>query len=353
MSQHRTQPWIKDARFDSVFILLPPFLSLLVVCLLPGIFKSTSEMPLSAWVILVLFIDVAHVYSTLFRTYFNPARFNSKRSLMVLVPILCYLVGVLLHGIDGLLFWRVLAYLAVFHFVRQQYGFMRLYSRGEDLPRWSKQIDTLAIYSATIYPIIYWHCHPDRNFNWFVDGDFLLKGTATVSSFAAIVYYSILSIYFFKELFFISKKGSVNIPRNLLIIGTTVSWYFGIIYFNGDLAFTLLNVVAHGIPYMALIWTTGKKEELRQPKNSYPSRMAFVKKYGAVFFILSLVALAYLEEGLWDGLIWREHHTVFGIFSALPSVDNHYLLALLVPLLALPQSTHYVLDAFIWRRKDG
>jgi hypothetical protein len=28
------------------------------------------------------------------------------------------------------------------------------------------------------------------------------------------------------------------------------------------------------------------------------------------------------------------------------------LLALLVPLLALPQATHYVLDGWIWRRRD-
>jgi hypothetical protein len=29
----------------------------------------------------------------------------------------------------GAVFWSVLAYIAVFHFIPQQYGFMRLYAR--------------------------------------------------------------------------------------------------------------------------------------------------------------------------------------------------------------------------------
>ncbi len=63
-----------------------------------------------------------------------------------------------------------------------------------------------------------------------------------------------------------------------------------------------------------------------------------------------IAGFAYLEEGLWDGLVWREHGAVFGWFQALPDVSRAAWLAWLVPLLALPQSTHYVLDGFIWRR---
>lgn len=32
-----------------------------------------------------------------------------------------------------------------------------------------------------------------------------------------------------------------------------------------------------------------------------------------------------------------------------PPIDTHRALALLVPLLSVPQMTHYVLDAVIWR----
>lgn len=69
-------------------------------------------------------------------------------------------------------------------------------------------------------------------------------------------------------------------------------------------------------------------------------------------FLGVLGLLAYAEEGLWDGLVWREHASAFGWFQQLPAVENHVWLTLLVPLLALPQATHYVLDGFIWRRNS-
>lgn len=354
MSQQNKQHfWINNPLYDGLFILSPPFVSLLIVWLLPGVFRQTAAMPVGAWVLLVLFVDVAHVYSTLFRTYFDPVRFQRQRSLYLLAPVVCYAAGVLLHGIDGMLFWRVLAYLAVFHFIRQQYGFMRLYARKESAGRLARLIDTLVIYYATIYPLLYWHLTPGRNFNWFIDGDFWQGNAAGVLRAATWLYYLLVAVYVVKETGLSLKNKNFNLPKNLVIAGTLVSWYFGIVYFNGDLAFTLLNVVSHGIPYMALIWYTARREKMPQTIKDHPLRAAVIKRYGVVLFVLMLVLLAYLEEGLWDGLVWRDHGTVFAAFSALPQVSNPYVLALLVPLLSLPQSVHYVLDAFIWRRQDG
>lgn len=134
---------------------------------------------------------------------------------------------------------------------------------------------------------------------------------------------------------------------NLLLLGTAASWYVGIVLFNGDLAFTLLNVVAHGIPYLALVWITSQPAAAPDHKTL---RHWWHGRYGVGLFLGLLFGLAYLEEGIWDGLVWREHAGVFSLFQQLPSVSDSLTLALLVPLLALPQATHYVLDGFIWRR---
>jgi hypothetical protein len=69
----------------------------------------------------------------------------------------------------------------------------------------------------------------------------------------------------------------------------------------------------------------------------------------ALLFIGTIITLSYFEEGLWDSLIWRDHEELFSIFNSLPQVSNHWMLSVLVPLLALPQITHYILDGFIWR----
>jgi hypothetical protein len=67
-----------------------------------------------------------------------------------------------------------------------------------------------------------------------------------------------------------------------------------------------------------------------------------------VIFLATLWLLAYAEELLWDRGIWHERAWLFGA-----AFDPGRLKVLLVPLLALPQATHYVLDGFIWRRKSN
>ncbi|OWP62172.1 hypothetical protein CDA63_15685 [Hymenobacter amundsenii] len=342
------QPWIRSAGFDGLWILAPPFLALLAVAALPPAMRTGPQMPLWAWVCLIVLIDVAHVYSTLFRTYFDRARRRRFRTLLWAVPLACYAAGVALHGLGGgLWFWRVLAYAAVFHFIRQQYGFLRLYSRQEMAPPFSRRLDMVLIYAATLYPLLWWHLSPPRHFNWFIEGDFVQRDWPAGRLGLTVLYGGLLLGYLVKEIRQVRRTGRLNWPRNLLLLGTAASWYVGIVLLNGDLTFTLLNVVAHGIPYLALIWTTSQPASA----TSAPTARAWWQgRYGVLLFLGVLFGLALLEEGLWDGLVWREHSAVFGWFQQLPAVSDSALLTLLVPLLALPQATHYVLDGFIWRR---
>jgi len=353
MRKQSRQAWLNTPASDLVFILSPPFLSLLIVFLFPEPFQQASGIPLAYWVLLILFIDVAHVYSTLYRTYFKRNILRMKTALLTGVPIGCYITGIILYSTDSLLFWRVLAYLAVYHFIRQQYGFMRLYSRSEHAPPYCRWIDTIAIYTATIYPLIFWHLNGDRNFTWFVEDDFFrFEHSSRLSGYFTLAYLTVIVVYLIKELSLIIQSRQFNIPRNLLIAGTFLSWYFGIVYFNGDMAFTTLNVISHGIPYMALIWFFEKKRLNQAPDKSQLTKLISGRS-GILYFLLLLIVLAYFEEGLWDGLVWQEHQNFFAPFAFLPVISEEYLLALLVPLLALPQATHYVLDGFIWRKNSG
>jgi hypothetical protein len=57
--------------------------------------------------------------------------------------------------------------------------------------------------------------------------------------------------------------------------------------------------------------------------------------------------IAYAEELLWDRAVWQERAWLFGEGWSLRAWRGW-----LVPLLAAPQLTHYVLDGFIWKRRD-
>ncbi len=342
----KTTGWILSPAFDVAFILGPGIVISLVVVLLPQSLAMAQEIPLWVWVLAVLGIDVAHVYSTLFRTYFDKEEFAARRTLYTMTPLLALLIGALAYSYDGRLFWRCLAYLAVFHFVRQQYGFMAMYGRAVPQPRWGIWVDRLAIYFATLYPLLYWHLHLPRRFEWFVPGDFVALSGAWFESLGSGLYVASLLAFVGKELAWGVTRGQWNIPKILLLGGTALSWYLGIVYLDGDLTFTLTNVVTHGIPYMALVWGYQRR---KQPALNVGWFRHILQGRFSIAFLLILVGLAYAEEFFWDAFVWRERGAFFLHWLGLPAIQSPELLSLLVPLLAVPQITHYVLDAFIWR----
>jgi hypothetical protein len=334
----RSAPWLGNPLLEVLFILSPAILPVILVLVFKNYF-ITHEVTTWWWVLLVLCIDVSHVYSTLFRFYWDRKTFQSYKHLLLIIPAVSFIVALSLHYYSSLLFWRVLAYIAVFHFVRQQYGFMRLYGRKELKSRWCRLIDNISIYNATIYPLLFWHIRGTDKIAWFVKGDFITLKIESYLPIFTVVYLMIFFVYILKEVFLFINERSFNVPKNLIVAGTYLSWYFGIVAFQGDLIFTLLNVVSHGVPYMALIWIYGKQKT--QSNFSFGMR-------GVLLFLGILFALAYFEENIWDSFIWDDHPEVFLPLVAAP-IESSFLMSLLVSLLILPQVTHYVLDGFIWR----
>lgn len=350
------QSWIYSAAFDLSFILGPAIMVTTIVLIFKDSLQVLQATPPWLWLLLIVGVDVSHVYSTIFRTYLDKEELQKRQALYTLVPLAAWGAGCFLYSIDGFLFWRVLAYLAIFHFVRQQYGFMMVYSRHErGTPSYYKIIDKAAIYSATIYPLIYWHTHT-RIISWFVDGDVPNLPIPILHNIALYLYIVILAAYLLKEIILWRSSGLVNIPRNLLLTGTASSWFIGIVAFDNDIIFTATNVIAHGIPYMALIWVYGNNHHnltSREPSYIFPWIPKIFAPKMLPLYIIPLFLLAFIEEGIWDSLVWKEHFSIFKISALVPPVDSRHTLTWLVPLLVLPQVVHYVLDAFIWRLKDG
>lgn len=339
------QPWLYRPSADLAFVVAPALLVTAAVLVFPQFFTAQTTVPPLLWLFLIVGIDVSHVYSTLFRTYFDAEEFQRYRKPLLLIPPIALAVGLGLTLISPLWFWRIMAYLAVYHFVRQQYGFFSLYARKTDRAKWERWLDGAAIYLSTIFPLVYWHTHP-RSFFWFVKGDFQMLDAPWLSTICQFLWIGALVGYCVKEIYFLKRRG-FNLPKNLILLGTALSWYVGIVAYNGDLTFTATNVVSHGIPYMALIWFYGKKKN-NKPAPLKLRRNIFQLKYLPIFIGL-LLLIAYFEEGIWDGLVWRDHATLFPWAEALPYLADSVLIYLAVPLLAVPQITHYVIDGFIWR----
>ena len=344
MAMNARSRWIHGAPFDLTFIFAPQIAIVVLLLLFPEVVRSLGELPTWLWAALVVGVDVSHVYSTVFRTYLDPRELARRPDLYRITPLIGWVAGVLLYSLEPLYFWRVLAYLAVFHFIRQQYGFMMLYSvKARTGKLW---LDKFAIYAATLYPLLYWHCH-ERRFHWFIADDFYRFSAPAISSLGLFIYVAIIFAYVGAELRSLTMDKTFNLPKNLLLLATGATWWVGIITFNNDIAFTATNIIAHGLPYLALIWIYKRKEARRAHKKS----LLFSPR-GIPLYAVVLLIVAFLEEALWDSVLWREHRELFK-FAWTQARVPEVALALLVPLLMLPQFLHYVYDAFIWRLRDG
>jgi len=338
-------PWIYSPKFDLGAIIGPPIAITAIVLIWGNQIAAIEDTPAWLWILLVLGIDVAHVYSSLFRTYFDKEEFRRRKTLYLVVPAACWLAGIAIYALCGpVIFWSGVAYFAIYHFVRQQYGFLMLYRRNEPKAGLGYRIDQVAIYMATVYPLIYWHTYP-RNFQWFSDFEVLHIPSVWPELVCRVMYIAALGSFLVKEAYRWRTTGELNLVKCLLLIATAAAWGTGIILFNGDLTFTLINIISHGIPYMALIWIYQYRKRASKAHAENRLLKFFQLKY-VPLYIAALIAFAYAEECIWDWFIWREHADIFGSFHvALSAVA----LAVLVPLLTMPQVTHYVLDAYIWR----
>ena len=180
-----------------------------------------------------------------------------------------------------------------------------------------------------------------RNFEWFVQNDFIRLPTI-VETVLFPIYLAALTVYAVKSVYQYVIVGFLNIGKDIVVATTAICWYVGIVYFNSDYAFTVTNILIHGVPYFALIYLYARMKR----ETAGPVYRTLSSNW--LGFLATLWALAYIEELFWHRGVWHEKQWLFG-------GDWNWggLKMWLVPLLALPQLTHYVLDGFIWRKSGN
>ena len=223
----------------------------------------------------------------------------------------------------------------------------RCTARAAERSRAGALIDGAAIYAATVYPLIWWHAHLPRSFAWMLPGDFVSGLPPKVAFAAGVLYVASLGAYVARALLQVSRGALIPWGKHLLLGATAVTWYVGIVATDDDVAFTLGNVLSHGVPYAALVFCFARFSAPREP--GLASRWLAGKPGAAALrFVACLWLLAYAEELLWDRSLWHERPELFGVGAGLGGLEPW-----LVPLLALPQLSHYVLDGLFWRRAQN
>jgi hypothetical protein len=341
--------WIFSPAVDLAVFAGPVALAWALVAAFASAGTLQAPAPLWIFALVVVGCDVSHVWSTVFRAYADPDERARRPRVLAVTPLACFLAGLLLHALGGpALFWRVLAYVAVFHFVRQQWGWMAYAARrageGDRVDRW---LDRLAIDAATLGPLVWWHTRLPRAFAWFRAGDFVPGLPPVVGDVALMLHWGLLALWVARQAQRVVAGQPVNLAKALVLGTTWATWYGGIVWLDSDVAFTLTNVLAHGVPYLALVWWWGHRRFAEAPG----ARVAgLFRPAGVGLYVALLVAVAWVEEHCWDRLVWHDHDALFP-GPAIPL--GAFGLAAATALLAVPQATHYVLDGFLWRTRTN
>jgi hypothetical protein len=354
----QTWSWIHAPLFDVCFILMPPFVISLLILISEGVRDFLINGPIWVWIGLALLLDYGHQYAALYRTYLDPSEIQERRQLLTLVPFFAFLAGLFLYTFGRLIFWRCIIYFGIFHFIRQQYGFMRLYSRKQVETPLEFWVDRMTIYATTLYPLLYEHTHLPRAYSWFETDDVLVPlHFGPFYKLLFPIYVAILVIYVLKELVLLVKDAQLNLPKNLLMLGTAIAWYVGMVRFNAFMIFYVVLQICHSMPYIALIWAYGHRKWSRTSQGASKSKFNygfFFRPSSIAVFLGLIVILSYVELSFLETLDLQSQYPpeIFGSLEFLRPKLMPFL-AVLMPIMAVPQLTHYVLDAVIWRMRSG
>ncbi|MCW5805445.1 MAG: hypothetical protein KIT31_23955 [Deltaproteobacteria bacterium] len=336
-----TKRWLFSAPVDLAVFGGTAVIALALTLIAPA---NPSGEPAWTWITGVLLVDVAHVWSTIFIVYLDPFERRRRPALYAGVPLGCFALGVAVYGsYGGGTFWRIVAYLAVFHFIRQQYGWVMLYrARNGETDRRGRWIDGATVYAATLYPLLEWHARLPREFWWMRERDFIPGVPVEVAEVAGWIYAALLVAYVANAV----ATRSAAWGKHVVVATTAACWYVGIVANNSDYTFTVTNVFIHGIPYLALVYMYARNAAREEAGAGAAILGTRSHARGILAFLATLWAIAYVEELLWDRAVWHDREWLFG-----GGFDAGDWKLVVVPLLAMPQLAHYVLDAFLWRRR--
>ena len=205
--------WIVSAKFD-LFVFLGPIFFATCISPFAYIFYPDS-IPLWAFISIIILFDVAHVWATNYRVYFDFKEVK-RRPYFYLLPIpIFFALSFSIYSYSSSLYWTILAYVAVFHFIKQPWGFLSIYKRKyQEHSRFDLHLDKYMVWAAGIYPVLIWQGSPGRVFDWFNAGEsFIVQVHKDFIPSLYFLYLLGICIYIFRQIYLFQVKDFFNLPK--------------------------------------------------------------------------------------------------------------------------------------------
>lgn len=317
--------WILDSKLkDLLFIIFPGIIC--YICFLLFNFFDFSDgkaITLTSLAILII-IDTGHVYTTAWRTYFYKKEFK-RTKIYFYVPILLTLFFFGWHFLQVPYIWNFVFYATIYHYIRQSYGVLKWYEKkNHSFHKFTGKI----IYATSLIPLAGMHFRSNFNPQYYSESDFFLYPSELLFNTCACL--QILCIFFWFYCEFKAKKWETN---RILFIGANALMYStGFFHYLPATLLLACFVMAHGLPYIFLMAVSLKKTQFRfnwSARKLVSFLLVFAFSFGGAEYLF--------EENFLD-------------------VNNSYLknqdilMSLLCGLYLVPLFSHFIFDAFIWKK---
>ena len=326
--------WVFSKNWDLAVFLLP----LIIGFLFYFSDVAISRTPSKIFILAILFhylADAGHVLVTGVPVL-GDATIRKKLGMKVwLIPILVVFISVSLFMWNPFIFIRVLAFLAAFHIVMQQFGFLRIsqgkFKVGERISETKKSglFETGLFFNLFFFPLYFWLSgNSNIELAWFVHKDLGAPITWAYFGFVHHLHLFLVVFYFGWQLIPLLKKSKVNWGKFLLTSTSWIWFYSGLVLAKNPSLFWATLFLTHGFGYILFVkvyWQQAASRNYQPP--------SWWKKNNILTTIGYLVAVTIL------GATWAKSSELTSFYR------------ILIPLSWAPLITHYVLDGLIWKSR--
>lgn len=330
---------------------IPLIFTFLAVFNLPP-FRQESYGVLIAMVTWIIVIDWGHIFAQWFRIYSNPVESKKLKwlyplSYLALIPLLTVLVK-----FSG----RVpvetfLIYYVIYHFIKQHYGFTRIYSKIDgQKTKLETRIEDIAIYASMVTPVLYWHLtFPYKHFLWKTH---FLKSNLIEYLFylSAAIYIVSFVLYGFNEIKRSLRNGYVNWAKNLAFFSAALGWGVVSLLSDSVLLIFFTVVLTHDVSYTCFVWLIGRRDQQKIQKK-IPWRSWFSVP-GFIIYVVVLVIVSQVILVIHHRLVG--HHVpnvVYGnLFAGIPYIAG-WVESFGIALFFATQGHHYFIDKYLWKKE--
>jgi len=344
--------WIISPRVDFLTFGLAPIIALTIsACTRWSV--PIGTIPLWWWFVLGVFIDVAHVYGTLYRTVLDSEAVEKNRRLFLVAGPGMLVVSLLVNVLLGTTWaWSLLAYFAMWHFAKQPFGFLCLYkARFGERGAADHQWDYWVCIAGAALPILIEHTKTTDSLEWFYGEDELLFHLPVWFEIPLRVVHWLIPALWLARLCWhrVYSAKPFNWGKISIMALQYLNWYMG--SSKHHLTALAWHNLSHGVSSMVLVYyVVQRRYDVWKKEN--PSTMKWLDRMNMSLcsspwaYLMPLLALAFVEETLWD--VTLDHRFAGDLGLSLPDLTELQK-EIATAFLMLPQLSHYFLDSYIWK----